>query len=195
VHRTLIRQLETLSLKPNDMPSVEGWQQLLAMVSESYQQTDEIGEGRSQLLFDGDVELCTRAKNSLEQRLRAILLALPDVLFLLDEDGRYLEIMAGSNEVLLYKKSQELKGRLLEDVLPAESSTIFLRVIDEALSSQSLQLLNYNLDTSLGKTEFEGRVVPTGFSLNGRETVVFLARNISSESSSQRTERLLDTVI
>src|SRR5687768_16289554 len=52
-----------------------------------------------------------------ENRVRAIVNALPDLVFVLDADDRYLEIVT-TDERRLYRAQSELLGRLVHDVLP-----------------------------------------------------------------------------
>src|SRR5687768_10487515 len=52
-----------------------------------------------------------------ESRVRAIVNALPDLVFVLDAEGRYLEIVT-ADERRLYRAESELVGRRVHDVLP-----------------------------------------------------------------------------
>lgn len=52
----------------------------------------------------------------------AILKAIPDLLFELDEDGRYLNIWAGNEQLLIQQKTL-LLGKLVKDVLPETAAT------------------------------------------------------------------------
>ncbi|MEJ2052172.1 MAG: PAS domain S-box protein, partial [Calditrichota bacterium] len=52
-----------------------------------------------------------------EAKLRAITEALPDLVFLVDEDGYYLEILTAESN-LLYLNVEQLKGKRIQDVFP-----------------------------------------------------------------------------
>ncbi|MGH7453583.1 MAG: GAF domain-containing protein, partial [bacterium] len=60
-----------------------------------------------------------------EERLRAIGNAIPDILFVVDEDGRYQEILT-SEENLLYFSADKLKGKLFDEVFPPPLADRFL---------------------------------------------------------------------
>lgn len=71
-----------------------------------------------------------------EARLRAIVNALPDIAFILDEKGRYVEVLAAPrSKPLLYSAIQDLKGRLLHDVLPRDDADKFLSVIHKTIET------------------------------------------------------------
>lgn len=78
---------------------------------------------------------------------------------MLDEEGRYLEILT-SQENLLYADVRELKGRLLHEVLPQEAADLFLGVVHSTLSTGQSQVIEYPLDVQGGRRYFEGRTAP-----------------------------------
>ena len=104
----------------------------------------------------------THVKNAMlaatenEERIRAFTNALPDVAFIIDEEGRYVEILT-SDENLLYKESKALTGKLLHEVLPQNDADKFLEVIRETIDSGKTQVIEYSLDVQKGKIWFEGR--------------------------------------
>ena len=53
-----------------------------------------------------------------ENRVRAIVNALPDLLFVIDQDGRYVEIVT-ENPRLLFRDAHDMLGRTFGEVLPA----------------------------------------------------------------------------
>src|SRR5688572_16597033 len=57
--------------------------------------------------------------NASQERNRAILSAIPDLMFLLDHEGNYLEFHA-RNQKLLAKPAHELLGKHISEVLPEE---------------------------------------------------------------------------
>ena len=77
-----------------------------------------------------------------EHRLRAILSALFDLVFLVDEDGRYLEILSAASP-LPAKSAEELRGRLFHDVFPKPTADTFLSLVRATLQTQSIQTMGY----------------------------------------------------
>ena len=72
-----------------------------------------------------------------DERLRAIVAALPDPVFVLDEDGRYIEILA-ADQSLLAQEAAQVKGRLMHDVLPQTVADQSLAAVRSALDSDEL---------------------------------------------------------
>ena len=118
--------------------------------------------------------------------LLAFARAVPDVSFILDEDGLYVEILGRPEKSdLLYAQSAELKGKRLQDVLPRESADAFLATIRETIQTQEPQVLEYELDVTAGRRCFEGRTAP--LPLEGQKRmVVWLALDITARKSAEQ---------
>ncbi|HTY99314.1 MAG TPA: EAL domain-containing protein, partial [Rhodocyclaceae bacterium] len=196
MHRIVGRLLRKLGLRSEEPPAPEQWRAFLARVDSAFAEVDQnrYTVERSLILMSEEMQaLQRRQQESYEARQSAILRAQPDLIFLLDEDGRYLEVMAG-NDNLLAKGASELLGRLLSEVLPLASATLFLRVIGQALQSGQKQVTEYELDTQAGRRCFEGRVVPSDLVVQGRRTVVFVARDITERKRAEERIHLLASV-
>ena len=76
-----------------------------------------------------------------ENRLAAILNALPDLVFVVDDEGRYVEILT-SREDLLYRAAEEMKGRRFHDILPAQVADAHLRLVQRTLETRTSQTLS-----------------------------------------------------
>ncbi|MCB0211456.1 MAG: PAS domain S-box protein, partial [Anaerolineae bacterium] len=123
-----------------------------------------------------------------EERLRTFVEALPDITFIKDENGLYVEVLA-SNDNPLYEGAVELlKGKYLHDVLPQDKADLFLTVIRKTLETGKPQILEYELDTPLGPAWFEGRTSPIKSYHDEPRRVVWLARDISTHK--QMKERI-----
>lgn len=116
-----------------------------------------------------------------EARLRAFGNALPDIAFILDEHGRYIEVLAQpQKEGLLYAETLALKGRLLHEVLPGPDADLFLGVIRRTLETQENQTIEYVFEVQEGKRSFEGRTAP--LEISGRDRmVVWVSRDITEQ--------------
>lgn len=119
-----------------------------------------------------------RALHESESRQHAITSAMPDLVFLLDEDGRYLEIITSADELLLADQS-ELLGKTMHDVMPSEDADKFLNVLRLSLKTGQSRTMEYCLPVARGVTFFEGRTAPVPGTVDGKRAVVFVARDIS----------------
>jgi formate hydrogenlyase transcriptional activator len=122
-----------------------------------------------------------------EHRTRAILSALPDLVFLIDEDGRYVEILSAASQ-LLAKAADELKGRLFHDVFPKATADAFLALVRSTLQTGSLQTMEYQLTVPAGDRWFEGRTAVLPVDLTEKRCVVFTARDITDTKRAEELE-------
>ncbi|MBL8258500.1 MAG: PAS domain S-box protein [Candidatus Competibacteraceae bacterium] len=154
------------------------------------------GKRLGAVFFMRDVTERRRNEKALREsaaRLRAIVNAVPDLLLVLDQDGRYLEIL--SQPQLLYTDPAALKGRLIGEILPPEDAKRALKVIRQTLTNRRPQSFEYELKTrKAGKRSFEVRTAPLDGLLLGRPAVVLLARDITqhrlTESSLRHAQKM-----
>jgi rsbT co-antagonist protein RsbR len=132
------------------------------------------------------------AKSQLEAALRdsnkritSIIEALPDIVFVFDEEGRYIEILTARDN-LLYAPLMELKGRLMSEVLPPAAVDLFMGVIRQTLATGQLQIIEYPLETqSSGLQWFEGRVKSLEGAVTEKQAVVFVSRDITERKQAE----------
>ncbi|HEX2741294.1 MAG TPA: PAS domain S-box protein, partial [Rubrobacter sp.] len=145
-----------------------------------------------------DVTDRKRAEESLrasEAELRAVFSAMNDVILVLDAEGRYLEI-APTNPSLLYKPSEDLIGKTLHEIFPAEQADVFLDFVRRALLEQRPVNLEYSLMIDGRETWFAGTV-----SAMEEDRVVYVARDITESKraqdelrkSEERTRTIVET--
>ena len=124
-----------------------------------------------------------------EARLRAIVHAVPDVLLVLDEEGRYLEILSTQPQ-FLDPEPTTLKGRLVSDVLPAEIAQVSLNAIRQTLLTRQPQRFEYALPTGgAGQHYLEARTAPMDGLFMGRAAVVQLVRDVTSQRLTEASLR------
>lgn len=119
--------------------------QLLAAEEELRQQYDQLMESESNL------------KKS-EERNRAIVTAIPDLIFVIDEDGVFNDCQIKQDIFTILPKDQFI-GKTLWDVLPPEIAETGFQKIKSALKNDSLESFQYNLDTPEGGRYYELRAV------------------------------------
>jgi len=94
-----------------------------------------------------------------EARLRAIAYAIPDLVFVVDEDGRYREILARGRDRIAVG-STPIRGKLLSEIHSPDMAKFFLDIIHRALQTRQIQVAEYELTTASGRRWFESRTVP-----------------------------------
>lgn len=93
-----------------------------------------------------------------EAHLSALLELLPDYLFVLSRDGRFLSVHSAPDGVL-YIPEEAAVGRKLGDILPGSLAEKTLAALERACGGGSLEVLTYELGLRDGTHYFEGRMV------------------------------------
>jgi len=118
-----------------------------------------------------------------EGRNRAMLEALPDLMFRLNRDGCYTDCQA-NNPADLYVRVEEIVGRHVLDVLPQPTAGILLEHLQRTLATKTLQIFEYDLPIQGIVQSFEGRMV-----VSGDDEVVYLVRNITERKQAEAALR------
>ena len=141
------------------------------------------------LLHDVEQRMATeRALTGTAARLHAITQAIPDVLLVLDAQGRYVEVLS-PNDSALVASAPVLVGQRLHDVLPAEQAERFMQLIRDTLQSGQTHSVEYEMQTLSGLRQFEGRTQPLGVQVDGQAAVVFLALDITKRKQAESALR------
>ncbi|HOW67176.1 MAG TPA: PAS domain S-box protein [Candidatus Paceibacterota bacterium] len=93
-----------------------------------------------------------------EARLRALLKAMPDLMFILDREGRFLDFHAANSEQMLLTPEQFL-DRKVSELLPRSLADKFLQNIHQALVTNQIQVQEYNLVVGGETRHYEARIV------------------------------------
>jgi len=128
-----------------------------------------------------------RALQDSEERLRAIGNALPDIVFVMDEEGRYHEILT-SEKNLLYMEPEKLRGRFVHDVFPEETATQFINGIRRVTHTGQPESIEYQLRVPAGLRWFEGRMGAVNIRIDGKRCAVFIARDITDRKRAAELE-------
>ncbi len=116
-------------------------------------------------------------------RLQATLDAIPDMLFELDWDGRFLSYHSGPDDLLATPPEQFL-GRLLEDVMPPEVAALSRNAIAEVERHGRASGYRYSLDLPNGRRWFELSGA-RNTNVHPGTTCVFLSRDITDRQTAQ----------
>ncbi|MCC5646917.1 PAS domain S-box protein [Nostoc sp. CHAB 5824] len=113
-----------------------------------------------------------------EARYKAILDAIPDLMFRISCDGEYLDLKSEGANVSLSR--EEIVGKHVEELLPSDVAAISLEAIAKTLDSGTLQTCEYQLPTSLGIKDYEARLV-----VSGQDEVLAIVRDITERKQAE----------
>lgn len=123
-----------------------------------------------------------------EARLSAFVDALPDLAFIYDKNGMYVDILT-QQEHLLYQEAAQLKERLIHDVLPEPVAEQLLAAIHRSIESRTTQTVEYSLDVPAGSRRFEGSFSPMQTDPGEIEKVVLIARDVTDRKQADEALR------
>jgi PAS domain S-box-containing protein len=111
-----------------------------------------------------------------EHRNKAIVDAIPDLLFRVKTDGTFLDYIAKTNENL-YAPPEAFIGKKISDVLPADVAELSLAMIQKAYEQKSVQTFEYRLRLGDNWQTFEARVVANA----SDEESVLIVRDVTEQ--------------
>ena len=120
-----------------------------------------------------------------EAELRALFASMQDIVLVIDRNGVYRKI-APTNPNLLYKPSQEMLGKNLWDILPAEQADTFNRVIQQVLKSRQTARIEYSLPIGDHLTWFAASI-----SLMDSDNTLWVARDITDRKHAEQMQAAL----
>ncbi|HEX9921961.1 MAG TPA: GAF domain-containing protein, partial [Anaerolineae bacterium] len=125
-----------------------------------------------------------------EATTRALLNAVPDLVLKLDAAGTYLDFKAPIDFTIKGASPDTRLGRHLHDVLPKQVADQIVKAVGEALRTDEIQLLEYEIPRDDGIHTREGRIVACG---DGEALLIvrdITARKRIEESLSKRAAEL-----
>lgn len=120
-----------------------------------------------------------------EERRRALLDAVPDMIFHFDANGIFLDFQ-GAKEDLQFDPDTFL-GRNIADTLPPEIATLLLEKLTLALSMRTPQIFEYKMSFSGTIRHFEARLVAATES-----TAIAIIRNITETVQAEKERARLE---
>lgn len=118
-----------------------------------------------------------------EAKNHALLTAIPDLIFVLDKEGVFLDYKSASMDDL-YSQPRDFLGKSIESTLPPDLSKLTLKKIGETLADNSIHVFEYSLKFDEKEHFFEARMVPLG-----SDRVLSIVRNITEQKLAE-DERL-----
>lgn len=122
-----------------------------------------------------------------EEKSRTLLASLPDIIFIHDREGCYLEVHSEKDESLLIPK-QDLVGKYVGSSLAPDLAAKSLAAIRAAIDHGTVSTLEYDLDVPQGRSFFEARVTPN---FDGK-TALTVIRDITESRMAQAAKRESD---
>ncbi|QTA82278.1 Histidine kinase domain-containing protein, Double Cache 1 and HAMP and PAS domains-containing [Desulfonema limicola] len=118
-----------------------------------------------------------------EEQARALINAIPDMLFRLDKNGVYLDYKAERSE--LYSKSSDIIGMKNRDITPPEFADLVDYYISRTLKTGNMQIFEYQLPVpGKGIRDYEARMAASG-----DDEVTAIVRNITDRKLAEKELR------
>lgn len=193
-----LRGIRLLDLQAGRIPDPMNYQATLKLVQENYRsgnrETREIDRHGEPVYFLNnsvgvikddylvglwgtqlDITALKKTEEALrrsEARLRALLNAIPDMIFEFNRDGKILQFIPSANNAPLLPPDEFL-GKTIVDVLPSlADQTVF--AIGRALDSGDVNAFRYDLQQDGKNRTFEARITPIS-----PDTVLAMVRDVS----------------
>jgi PAS domain S-box-containing protein len=130
----------------------------------------------------------TRQLQSSQASLQATLDAVPDLLFEVDLQGRYLDVHSARSDLLI-EPANVLVGKTVAEVLPAEAAALVMSSLAQAQALGSSYGQQIQLDLPQGAMWFELSVVRKTDSALGDPRFVVLSRDITARKQTEEALR------
>lgn len=139
-----------------------------------------------------------QALRTSEEQLRAFAKALPDLAFVVDNEGCFVQLLSAS-EHRLYNEGVRLLGKHVHDVMPDRVAEQILVAIHQTIETSDTQSVEFQLEGPNDPVWFEVRTSPMRMSDNEQSLVVYIARDITDHKTAElkliRERNLLRTLI
>jgi signal transduction histidine kinase len=112
------------------------------------------------------------------ERFRGLLNALPDLMFRISRDGRYLGYNAPDPDDLI---RPDVIGTTVWDRLPRELADRVMAAAERAFAHEGTQALEYELEMPDGPRQYEGRIAAAG-----SDQFILIVREITERKEQQR---------
>ncbi|OLP20144.1 hypothetical protein BST81_01540 [Leptolyngbya sp. 'hensonii'] len=116
-----------------------------------------------------------------EAKSRAILAAIPDLMFRVNGNGVYLGYVSSNQMIDLVPSSAHSVGKRMADILPPEIAQRQLNCIHQALSTGELQTYEQQVQIGDRLQDEEVRVIKSG-----EDEVLFIIRDVSKQQAAMR---------
>ena len=113
--------------------------------------------------------------------------AILDLIFTIDEDGRYLETNDSDYLKLFYSPSQKIIGETFDNIFPKEIALAFHAFLQKALQSDECISMEYPLAALDGNNYyFESRCAALEDLINGKRATIWVIRDITARKVAEQ---------
>ena len=116
-----------------------------------------------------------RSLKESQQKIRSIYNAVPDLIFVIDKEGTYLDYKPDS-ENKLSTNPQDIIGKNLNDFFDEEKAKTILSKIYKTIKTGEVEFVNYDMDSAIGIRNFEARI-----SAINENTVLSIVRDVTKK--------------
>ena len=128
------------------------------------------------------------------QTLDAVLAAIPDVMFLMDGQGRYRDVYAKGKEHLLFAPPEAIIGKSAYDVFDAERAAFFTAAVMKVLATGDEVTIEYPLELQGNTLYFEARIVPVLRQHPEEQFVLVIIREVTTRHEQEQKALLVEKV-
>ncbi len=156
--------------------------ELITVQASAFALRDQYGNLSGYVSINRDISEQVAAEENLrrsEQRNRALLEAMPDLMFLLSADGIFLDYKTDSSGTLLLPPEAFL-GRRVTDVMPPPIAELVMEHIEQLRRTGAMQTFTYQIPLGDQWEEYEARMT---FSNND---ILILSRNVTEQRRAER---------
>jgi PAS domain S-box-containing protein len=120
-----------------------------------------------------------------EQYIKSITSAIPELIFVMNEEGRFIDVFIADEMMLQYVKKKYM-GKLVQEALPSPLAEKLMELISQTITSKSKGVIEYEFETNLGMTWFQGRSAPMDIKLNDKKCIILAAYDITSRKENEQ---------
>lgn len=120
-----------------------------------------------------------------ENYLKTVISAIPELIFMMDEDCRYVDVLKSDEAQIDYVKNKYI-GKSIDEMLPAKAADKLRCFISSTLETGENQIVEYELTSSEGTKWFEGRSSLLPIKRDGEKCVIVVARDITYRKHSEQ---------
>ena len=122
-----------------------------------------------------------------QAKFESLIKAMPDLVMLIDEDGRYLQTNSPPFMHLFFSDPMTLIGKTMHEVLPQEVADRGLALIQAVLKTQQSSYLEYSLESLDGQTfHFNSHTRSLNESINGKWVTLSVIRDVTDNHRAQQ---------
>lgn len=129
-----------------------------------------------------EVQRQSEALRHSEAKNRALINAIPDLIFRLEKEGTLVDVKTAEN--------CDRADRKIEEIFPHEIAQKYLACATQALQTQEIQIFEYDLSTNGDIQNYEARVV-----VNGLNEVLIIVRDITDRKKVERLKNEFVSIV